>query len=82
MSAVLQVTFQDNETAKFLIMDPESLQPYDLTLKVTYEQYRRWQGGEVIQRAMPQLSPDEREALITGVRPGRWLDYLGPEEEA
>lgn len=81
MSAILQVFFNDAEgTAKFLLLDPETAKPYDLTLKVTRDQYYRWNRGEVIQKVMPHLSLDEREALITGVRPGRWKDYLGPEE--
>lgn len=84
MSAVLQVTFNDDGTAKFIVMDPQTLQPYDLTLKVTREQFQQWKAGRVIQSAMPQLTLDEREALITGVKPGKWGEYLGPppEEEA
>lgn len=31
--------------------------------------YHAWQDGELIQRAMPQLSPTEREQLISGMCP-------------
>ena len=29
--------------------------------------YKRWQEGELIQRAMPNLSPTQREQLISGL---------------
>lgn len=29
--------------------------------------WNRWQGGELIQRCFPQLTPDEREILISGI---------------
>lgn len=32
----------------------------------TPEQYAKWQQGELIQRAMPNVSVDEREILISG----------------
>lgn len=31
--------------------------------------YHAWQGGELIQRALPQLSATEREQLISGICP-------------
>ena len=31
--------------------------------------YRAWQEGELIQRALPQLSATEREQLISGMCP-------------
>ena len=44
----------------------------ELELNVTPEQIARWQGGELIQNAMPQLSTDEREFLISGLLPEEW----------
>lgn len=44
----------------------------ELELNVTSEQIARWQGGELIQNAMPQLSTDEREFLISGLLPEEW----------
>jgi hypothetical protein len=35
-------------------------------LAVTDEQIRNWRGGTLIQNAMPNLSDDERELLISG----------------
>lgn len=36
------------------------------------EGFRRWQNGELIQNAMPWLSADEREMLMTGTHPDCW----------
>lgn len=43
-------------------------------IDVTQEQLDRWRGGELIQRAMPHLSADDREFLMTGVTPEEWDD--------
>ncbi len=40
--------------------------------EVTEEQYRNWQSGTLIQNAMPHLSPDQREFLMTGITPEEW----------
>ena len=29
--------------------------------------YRRWMNGELIQKAMPDVSPENRELLISGI---------------
>jgi hypothetical protein len=36
------------------------------------ERFERWKGGEHIQRAFPNLSPEDRERLITGICPVCW----------
>ena len=41
-----------------------------MELPVTKEQFQRWRDGELIQNAMPNLTPDEREFIMTGL-----LDY-------
>lgn len=51
-----------------------------LDLKITEDQFRRWQNGELIQNAMPQLSPDEREFLISGIVPGKWDELIEDPE--
>ena len=56
----------------------------ELELDVTQEQIERWQNGELIQNAMPHLSIDEREFLISGMLPEEWDAYISdgePEEE-
>lgn len=39
----------------------------DVDVPATEEQLAKWRGGELIQRAMPNLTPGEREMLITGL---------------
>ena len=39
----------------------------------THRQYDNWKnGGKCIQDAMPQLSPEDREFLMTGITPDEW----------
>ena len=40
-----------------------------------------WQSGTVIQNALPDLTPDEREFLMTGITPEEWEDLFGGEED-
>src|SRR5690349_10756737 len=46
----------------------------------TDEQLERWRGGALIQDAMPNLSPDEREVLISGFC-GKCFDEITAEPE-
>lgn len=45
---------------------------HTLDINVTEEQLRAWQGGMLIQQAMPNLTPDEREFIMTGITPEEW----------
>lgn len=47
---------------------------------VDVEGYYRWQGGEHIQTALPMLTTNERELLLSGTHPDCW-DEMFPEEE-
>lgn len=47
------------------------------TVTVDFEGYLAWQGGELIQRAMPELSATEREALISGICPKCQSEIFG-----
>lgn len=49
-------------------------------INVTEAQVRAWQAGELIQRAMPNLSADDREFIMTGTTPEEW-DAAFPEVE-
>lgn len=44
--------------------------------KVPVEGYEKWKGGELIQNAMPTLSADECEALMTGICNECWDKML------
>lgn len=41
-------------------------------IDVEPEQIDAWQGGLLIQYAMPNLSADDREFLMTGITPEEW----------
>ncbi len=50
-------------------------------IDVTEEQLKDWQGGTLIQDAMPNLSPDDREFLMTGITPEEWEVLTEMDEE-
>jgi|TARA_R110000796_G_scaffold6012_3_gene21954 hypothetical protein len=44
-----------------------------MEIDVTEDQLRAWSiGGKMIQEAMPNISPDEREFIKTGITPAEW----------
>ena len=46
---------------------------HSMEIEVTQEQLRSWrQDGVLIQNAMPNLSADEREFIMTGITPAEW----------
>ena len=45
-------------------------------IDVTYDQLDRWQGGELIQVAMPHLSADDREWIKTGITSESWNEMF------
>lgn len=47
-----------------------------LNLDVTNQQLQRWRAGELIQNVMPQLTPSEREFIITGVTDEEWQELM------
>ena len=51
-----------------------------MDLPITEEQYNEWQSGIFIQDAMPHLTADEREFLISGCTKEDW-DKLFPNEK-
>lgn len=46
-------------------------------IDITEEQIAAWRGGKLIQDAMPNLSADAREFLMTGVTPEEWANNFG-----
>jgi len=50
-----------------------------MDLPVTIEQVQKWENGELIQNAMPNLSADEREFLISGYTADDWSKMFGDE---
>lgn len=51
---------------------------HTVNVNVTVAELYAWQiKGEKIQDAMPHLTPDEREFLMTGVMPDEWDEAFG-----
>lgn len=51
-----------------------------MELFVTPDELQSWIDGELIQNAMPYLSAEEREFLISGSTPEEWDAAFGGEE--
>jgi hypothetical protein len=45
---------------------------HNMHLDITQEQLDKWRSGMLIQDAMPHLTPDEREFLMTGATKEEW----------
>ena len=43
-----------------------------MDIDVSHEQIALWEGGMLIQNAMPNLCEDEREFIMTGITPEEW----------
>lgn len=51
---------------------------YVMELDVTQEQLDRYsKGRELIQNVFPNLRPDEREFIKSGITPGQWNELFG-----
>lgn len=54
---------------------------HSMDLNVTEAQLNRWEAGELIQNVFPDLSPDDREFLMTGVTAEEWAEFVGDDED-
>ena len=54
---------------------------HTMDIDVTQEQLSAWESGTLIQNAMPHLSADEREFIMTGITPQEWEDAFGGSED-
>ena len=51
-------------------------------LSVPYDGFLAWKSGTtLIQRAMPNLTPDERELLISNTCPKCWNELFPPDKK-
>ena len=50
-------------------------------VKVDRDAVARWMGGELIQKAMPELSLEQREFLISGLTPAEFKELYRYDEE-
>jgi hypothetical protein len=59
---IMNITRTSRLTGRTSVMD----------LKITQAQLNAWVDGMLIQDAMPQLPPEHREFLMTGITPDEW----------
>jgi len=45
---------------------------HEMEIDVSEKQITLWMEGALIQDVMPNLTPDEREFLMTGITPAEW----------
>lgn len=55
---------------------PFSRRVNEMELDVTQAQIDDWNNGTLIQDAMPNLSDEQREFLMTGITPEEWRKYI------
>lgn len=49
-------------------------------IDVTQEQIDKWHAGAHIQNAMPNVSPEDREFIMSGITPEEW-NMAFPDED-
>jgi hypothetical protein len=49
-----------------------SSKTHEMEIDVSDKQIALWMEGALIQDVMPNLSPDEREFIMTGITPAEW----------
>ena len=49
-------------------------------VELTVDQFTRWRAGASIQLVAPELSDNDREALISGICDTCWNNMFGEEE--
>ena len=52
----------------------------EYSVVVPIEGYSKWKKGMLIQDALPELSVDDREFLISGISPEGWSEAFGEED--
>ena len=52
-----------------------------MELNVNPAQIFAWNTGTLAQNAFPDLTPPEREFVMTGITPDEWTEMFGPEDE-
>tara|TARA_Y100000310_G_C20035157_1_gene513562 strand:+ start:243 stop:437 length:195 start_codon:yes stop_codon:yes gene_type:complete len=46
-------------------------------IPVTQEQLNEWENGTLIQKVMPELTPSQREFIMTGMVDEEWDNVMG-----
>ena len=59
---------------KITKISPFSGKEHTMDLPITQEEIDEWRGGKLIQRVWPNLTPGQREFLMTGITDEEWVD--------
>ena len=65
---------------KITRVSPFSNKKTTLEIAVTAKQIASWEKGELIQDAMPNLTPAEREFIKMGITHDEWDDIFGVDK--
>ena len=65
---------------KITRVSPFSNKKTTLEIAVTAKEIASWEKGELIQDAMPNLTPAEREFIKMGITPDEWDDIFGVDK--
>jgi len=52
-----------------------------LEINITQDQLDAWQSGMLIQDAMPNISANDREFIMTGTIEGEWDEVMSDDEK-
>lgn len=58
---------------------PFTKEKNEMEIAVTHTQLKAWRRGHLIQNVMPNLTPEEREFIQTGITPEIWEKYIGSD---
>ena len=71
------MTTLKNNTMKITRKSPFTGKVNKRDIPVTPQQLEAWENGELIQRAMPNISVEDREFIMTGITPEEWEETFG-----
>ena len=60
--------------------DPFTGKENSVDLPIDELQLHEWQSGTLIHKAMPQLNADQREFMISGMKPGTWEEHIHEDD--
>jgi hypothetical protein len=66
---------------KITRISPFSNKKNTIEVNCTEQQYDRWIGGELIHLAMPNVSAEHREFILTGITPEEWNETFSNNED-
>lgn len=52
-----------------------------LDLPITEDQIEMWESGAKVQDAFPNLTPSQREFILTGITDDEWDETFPPEDD-